>query len=275
VIKTRRFEDKNYYAIFNSSGKTIRMTIDPSKPIQELDYPEFYDVSITNYCKGGCPYCYQNSCTSYSRDLPVLERFKTFFECMTPHQRPFQVAFGGGEPTDHVQFEEIIKTCRALGIMPNYTTNGLNMSSSLIKLTQNYCGGVAVSTHKHLAWEVAAHCYIAAGIRTNLHIIISDKDSVDDFLEIYKKFPKVHYFVLLPYMRMGRASRTFTDFGYLFEQIKKIDYSKIAFGANFYPYLQDKKWLKMSLYEPELLSKYLNLPTMKLYKSSFNLKEIK
>ena len=40
------------------NGKTIRIAIDPSKPITELLYPEFYDVKVTSHCKGQCPYCF-------------------------------------------------------------------------------------------------------------------------------------------------------------------------------------------------------------------------
>ena len=56
-MKTRVFEDKNYKGIF-INNKTIRIALDPDKEIQELDYPEFYDVKITPYCKGRCNYCF-------------------------------------------------------------------------------------------------------------------------------------------------------------------------------------------------------------------------
>jgi len=48
--------ESNYYAYY-SGGKTRRYQIDPDKPIKELIYPEFYDVKLTSYCKGGCEWC--------------------------------------------------------------------------------------------------------------------------------------------------------------------------------------------------------------------------
>jgi len=39
--------------------------------------------------------------------------------------------------------------------------------------------------------------------------------------------------------------------------------------------LKKYKWLDIMLYPPEMFSKYLDLKDMKLYKSSFNLIEIK
>jgi ribosome-interacting GTPase 1 len=152
------------------------------------------------------------------------------------------------------------------------------LTDEIIKATKKYCGGVAVSCHKHLTvvWEEALNKLTNAGIKTNLHVIISDKQSVDEFIEIYKKYNKiVDYFVLLPYTAAGRASFKKVDYKYLMKKVKKEDISKIAFGANFYPYLVENKYdLDVSLYEPEILSKYLDLSDMSLYKSSFNLTKV-
>ena len=48
------------------------------------------------------------------------------------------------------------------------------------------------------------------------------------------------------------------------------DTSKIAFGANFHPYLaENMDKFNVSLYDPESMSKFLDLETMKVYPSSF------
>ena len=50
------------------------------------------------------------------------------------------------------------------------------------------------------------------------------------------------------------------------------DTSKIAFGANFYSYLLKSPGVfNVSLYEPESMSKFLDLKDMKVYPSSFHL----
>jgi len=56
-IKVRVFPEHNYKGI-HLNGKTIRIAIDPKKAITELKWPEFYDVKVTPYCKGNCPYCF-------------------------------------------------------------------------------------------------------------------------------------------------------------------------------------------------------------------------
>jgi hypothetical protein len=74
---------------------------------------------------------------------------------------------------------------------------------------------------------------------------------------------------------MGRAKFKEVQSDYLFEKLKELkDISKISYGSNFYEDLKKQHWLDVSLYEPEIFSKYLDMETMKLYKSSFNLQEI-
>jgi MoaA/NifB/PqqE/SkfB family radical SAM enzyme len=151
-MKTRIFEDKNYKAIY-SNGKTMRIALDPTNPILELDYPEFYDVKITDYCTGNCPWCYMDSkeCGKHFRN--ILNKTQKYFGGLTENQRPFQVAIGGGNPNQHPKFIQLLKLFHRLGITPNYTTNGIGLTTEILKATKKYCGGVAVSCHEHLVFE--------------------------------------------------------------------------------------------------------------------------
>lgn len=184
----------------------------------------------------------------------------------------------------HTQnFLELLKVLKEdLDICPNYTTNGMwitnrDFSKQLLESTKNFCGGVAISCHPHLAhyWSETADEYWRNNIKLNFHIIISDKISIDYFKSIYDRWNnQVDYFVLLPYGNQGRAPKKEIDWEYLITQLPE-DQSKIAFGANFYPYLlKGGHNIKLSLYEPEIMSKFLDLKDMKLYPSSFNLIEI-
>lgn len=278
MLKTRCFPGQNYKAIF-FEGQTLRFALNPDKPIGELDYPEFYDVKITNRCPGKCDFCYQDSKENDCHYDNAVEKIKSFFGGMSENQRPFQVAIGGGEPTFHPDFVEILKTFHELGIMPNYTTNGMwkdrifSKRHFLLKATKEYCGGVAISCHPHLKdyWEWASMAYVNSEIMLNFHIIISDKESIDYFSEIYNKWnEKITYFVLLPYTASGRAKPKTIDWDYLVTKLPS-DVSKIAFGANFYPYLQKTPGIDVNLYPPEILSKFLSLKDDGfLYKSSFS-----
>ncbi len=283
VMKSRREDSANYRALW-LGGKTLRFAIDPSRLITELQYPEFYDIKITGNCLGKCQYCYQDSKPEEHYEN-IIEKICTFFESVPTDKLPFQVAIGGGEPTSHPDFIQLLMVLKnKYDICPNYTTNGMWTSDKalwepLLWNTQKYCGGVAVSCHPHLKefWEKAAELYSCYNISLNFHIIISDKDSVDYFKEIYDRWEsKVDYFVLLPYGAQGRAKQKSIEWDYLVEKLPA-NQSKIAFGANFYPYLMKGNHnINISLYEPEIMSKFISMEgNGKLYNSSFCSEPIK
>ncbi|MFX0142054.1 MAG: radical SAM protein [Candidatus Hodarchaeota archaeon] len=271
MVKKRFFPENNYKA-FWFNGKTIRMAINPKMEITELQYPEFYDIKITGYCEGHCPWCYMDSSENELHYNDITAKIKDYFGLMSQNERPFQVAIGGGEPTIHPEFYKVLKLFVDLGIEPNYTTNGMHVTNDLIKNTKKLCGGVALSCHPHLEkyWEKSAIEYLSENIKLNFHIIISDKESVDYFIKIYSAWNKqIDYFVLLPYTAQGRAIHKDIDWEYLVKKMPQ-NINKIAFGAGFYPYLLQKDHnIKVSLYEPEIMSKFLDLKDMKLYPSSF------
>lgn len=289
-IKIRCFPESNYKAVW-VSGKTIRFQIDSTLPITELEFPEFYDVKITGYCEGKCPWCYMDSKECDPHYDNIVEKINKTFKPMTENQRPFQVAIGGGEPTTHPEFVDSLEAFNNLGIVPNYTTNGMwvNLESQtneltekekiIIKGTKQYCGGVAVSCHPHLKdyWKTASILYLDNQIRLNFHLIISDKDSINEFMDIYEQWKnRVEYFVLLPYGIQGRAEEKNIDWDYLISVLPE-DTSQIAFGANFYSYLQKGGHnIKVSLYEPEIMSSFITFEGgIKYYPSSFKIdKEI-
>lgn len=282
MIKTRIEEESNYRAVW-CNGKTLRFAINPNKPIKELKYPEFYDIKVTGNCEGKCSYCYMDSKPEEHYDN-IIGKVREFFKDMTPNQLPFQVALGGGEPTSAPNFLYLLRVLKEeFDICPNYTTNGMWMKDcpehiyNLLTYTKQYCGGVAVSCHPHLRkyWDSAAFQYVNKEIKLNFHIIISDKESIDYFKDIYDEWKdKVEYFVLLPYGSQGRAETKDIDWEYLVQMLPE-NQSQIAFGANFYPYLlKGGHNIKVALYEPEIMSKFLDLKDMKIYPSSFNLTEI-
>jgi organic radical activating enzyme len=273
-MKIRKFKDKNYKAIFNE-WKTIRIALDSSKPILELDYPEFYDLKITNYCSWWCKYCYQESKKEKHYD-DIIWKTKHIFWWMSDNEKPFQIAIGGGNPNEHPDFISLCKCLKNMWIMPNYTTNGMWLTNEVIKATKEYCWWVAITCHLHLVKHrmYAIKKLTQEWIKVNLHILISDKKSIDMFKLIYDKFSNViDYFVLLPLMKMWRQKQEVDiDYTYLENMYEKLDMKKIAFGANFYPYLRSTKSknLNLSLYEPEIMSKYIDLDTWYLFKSSFD-----
>lgn len=288
-VRIRKFPEHNYWALFHE-GTSMRFTYEDDKPITDLTYPEFWDVKVTNRCSGHCPWCYMDSVDTEPHYENIVEKFKNFFHPMTMNQRPFQIAFGGGNPNEHPDFPELLQATYDMGILPNYTTNGLGMTNEIIQKTIETCGGVAVSTHKHLHWRDSVYKLFGLKdimyrptdlpkFRLNLHLIISDTNSIIDAMAIYQELSQmVDYFVLLPMTAQGRCKVAKVDSDFLFKTMKglsKEDQAKFAYGAKFYEPLQDSG-LNVNLYEPEIMSKFLDLKDMKIYGSSFDLsKEVK
>jgi len=275
-IRKRQEVASNYSAVF-INGKTIRIPIDPSKPIGELKFPEFYDIGINSVCKAKCPWCY-TSATPKGKNFTDLEaKIQRFFGAMSPNERPFQVAIGGsGEPTIHPDFRKVLKAFKDLGIVPNYTTNGMHLTKDVIGATQEYCGGTAVSLHPHLqkTWEKALLNLHSAGIKTNVHIVVSGPESIEQLDRVYNEFQNIiDYFVLLPHMNVGFAAtnQKTIDYDTITTWLQpRVKAGNIAFGSNMYDYLLQHPEFGTSLYPPELLSKYLVMDDdMQVYANSF------
>lgn len=288
-IKIRKYPEFNYKAVWFNL-KTIRFGEGQAKPLPP-DKAEFYDINLGTRCNLGCKFCYANAKKDGRFFTNICEKAKMFFGSMDENSKATQIAIGsGGEPTIHPEFIEFIKTIYDLNIVPNYTTNGITIaedneySKKLLEATEKYCGGVAISANSFnesidKIWKKAVDKLSKIDVYINLHIIISDKNSVDRFYDIYKEYENIiHTFVLLPIMPEGRSNQSCNKetFEYFVSRWNEItNRSKVAFGANFYPYLKEQKDIKCYLYEPESFSKNLILDdNIVITPSSFNTKEI-
>ena len=263
-MRVRVSEESNYRSIFDN-GFTLRMAIDINKPVKPLKHPEILDWAIGTKCHGGCPYCYVSALPTGTNFENVVDKIQDYYGNMELNDRPYQIAIGGhSEPTLHPDFCEILKVTSELGIMPNYTTNGMHINQKILDYTRQYSGGVAVSCHPHLekCWKKAVQLYVDNGIRTCLHIIVGEPNTNDKFWEIYDTQKGIEKFVALPYQAAGRATPIDTqiEWGKFFQEVERRQCNNIAFGALFYEYLQEnpiiQKKCQISMYPPEMFSSF-------------------
>lgn len=283
-IKVRRFPEKNYHAVWNNLV-TLRLGSGVAK---QLDFPEFYDVALNSSCNFSCPFCYVSASNKGKCFDDICGKFERLINQMSENEKPFQIAIGStGEPTIHPDFLKFIETVYNLNIVPNYTTNGLTLanddeySKELLAITEKYCGGVAVSCNNwsesvDKTWRKAVDKLTKIDVNINLHVIISDKNSVDRFIDIYNEYAdKILYFVLLPLMPSGRSKEKYTQeaWDYLLDRMQTLDKSKISFGAHFYDSLKESSdKIKTWIYPPESMSANLILDTpVRQTPSSFDL----
>lgn len=194
----KKVDKKNrFVSMFNTeSGEYIRTgVLDADGKDTDVDpfmtsFPELIDIGIMGHCihaKTGLCYgagiqCYQDGLNVCHPNMTLDNYKKIIDECKG---KTFQVALGGrGDPNMHENFEEILKYTRENGIVPNFTTSGLQLTKKTAEICKEYCGAVAVSWHNHPYTFEAIKTLIAAGVKTNIHFVLSDQTIKDANLRL-------------------------------------------------------------------------------------------
>jgi len=237
---------RTYKALFVlETGLTMR-DFDEHKIYDDTTLtPELLDISLLRKCDNRCSYCYTNSEPASNKMLTIDKLQWLYEKFMSPMDRPFQVAYGGGEPGIHPQLIDILEYTRSLKIVPNYTTNGTALLNDKIReASSKYCGGVALTYHREYPAKFKASVQLLKELKCqkNIHFLVS-RDSVDqleDFIDTYADYCDA--IVLLEMHPIGRASTrndiglTYDQYQYLKTLFKKYK-SKLAVGASFVPLL--------------------------------------
>ena len=141
-----RKSGENWALFQRANGAKVRLSLGldgPKFSEYPSEAPELVDIKITDYCGFGCAFCYQGS-TKTGRHADVAILYNAIEELAKAEV--FEVAVGGGEPTEHPDFVNILHKCREVGIVPNFTTrsfswlNGENVAEIL-----SLCGSFAFS----------------------------------------------------------------------------------------------------------------------------------
>lgn len=306
-VKTRKFADKNYHAIWHNL-KTVRLGYGVVKEL-EPEYSEFFDVGINTKCNAECSFCYVSANKDGVDYTNICETWKKWMNTFPEDEiiegtniiktkKAFQIAIGStGEPTIHPQFCKFLQTVYETGVVPNYTSNGIILSyydkpdskyfelaNKILYYTKLYVGGVAISFGNKSLRKYAENAVTGliekGDCKINLHHIISDKESVDEFIEIQERYGNdIYYHVLLPLMPSGRSNEGLQDgvWEYLEDKLSNNKLRNVSFGAHFIDKLKNSKKINTWLYPAESLSKNIMLKENKVVitPSSFNLTPIK
>lgn len=294
-VKRRFYPDYNYNAIW-CNLKTIRLGEGKANALPPSE-SEFYDVGINTKCNAECPFCYVSASGKGINYADICETWKKWMETFWEKQedrvlltnKPFQIAIGStGEPTIHPEFCEFLETVYSTGVVPNYTTNGITLakdnalSRRILEATRNYVGGVAVSFGnkeiRDYARTAVSNLVKLGNTNVNIHHIISDKKSVDEFVTEWVRYGSdILYHVLLPLMPSGRSQEGVSDgtFEYLEYVIEQNKIQNVAFGAHFIKNLRNSR-IKTWLYDEQSFSKNIILTPNKVQitPSSFDLSPI-
>ena len=243
-VKLYRKLDDYYFSIFDPETGYLYREIDTEKIYFENTTPEVLDISIIRKCNFNCPYCYMSS-TENDNSMLSIDDIKWLVKFFDDY-KPYQVAIGGGEPSLHPNFVEILKLFRDNNIVPNYTTNGLALlNKKIVESTAKYCGGIALTYHSHKSdiFKKALNILVELPVQKNIHLIVSHKNIklVEKFID--SVIEKIDTIVLLKFMNIGRGSLlpeneymlTKEDYKIIKRILKNYPPGKIAVGASFIP----------------------------------------
>lgn len=217
--------------------------------------PETVDVKITDRCPVGCAYCYMDS----TKDSPhgPSDLIDTIIEGFD--QPPYEMAIGGGEPTLHPDFPEILRRCREEEVVPSYTTAGVNLDDEVLEATNEYVGGVAMSYHPHLGleWFEERFQALQEALTVPLHVhLVATEDVVEhfhDLMDIHEDHGPFEI-VLLGYYPQGRgeydqimSKETYSrDLPLAIEQAQERDIG-LSFSESMLPYFLSRPELGLNL----------------------------
>jgi len=164
--------DESYKILFDLlTGVEILTGINGHPDPFVLKYPSMIDIGIMGHCLNKCRICYQGDKHEPNMTLDDFKRIMEESKKLTN-----QVALGGrGDPNLHEDFIEIIKFARENGVVPNYTTSGINLTDEQVEATKKYCGAVAVSDYGTEHTFRALKKFMDAGMKTNIHFVVTKK----------------------------------------------------------------------------------------------------
>lgn len=216
----RKDPNTGHWVLFNRyNGTKIRMHFDKDAPDYTKAFaPELVDIKITDYCPIGCSYCYQDST---KEGVHGETKFIESLAYALKDMGVFEVALGGGEPTMHPDFIEILKTFRRHGIVPNFTTRSYKWltDEKVREAVRKYAGKFAVSVNQVYDMERAWHLANEFGMSSSeynydrrrhqcrmgfQYVMGSTKQ--DEFRNLIRAIPYDCEMTLLGYKDVGRGS---------------------------------------------------------------------
>ena len=213
----KKIDKKNkFVSMFNpNTGFYMRSGViengkDTGKDPFMASFPELLDIGIMNRCV--CSHrcnvdCYQNAIARIGENMSVNDFESILKQCKG---KVFQYALGGaGDVDTHENFEEIVRLCREYNIVPNFTTSGILMTEEKANICKKYCGAVAVSEHFADYTEKALDLLLNAGVKTNIHYVLSNK-TIDVAIERLKNnnFKKgINAVIFLLYKPVGLGKK--------------------------------------------------------------------
>lgn len=117
-------KDGDWWTLFSPrSGNRIVLSFNDAAAPYEPNTPMLMDIKITDFCTHGCAYCYQGSTPN---GLHMNQSNLWTYASMVAEAKVFEVAIGGGEPTQYPKFAEYVQHLHDMGVSVNFTTKSID-----------------------------------------------------------------------------------------------------------------------------------------------------
>jgi len=214
--RIKSFESPSYNYVYDKvSGKFARWGKTEEDDPPYGPSPEIADIEISvNGCPEHCAFCYKANMPT----TPTNMTLPTFAKIISKIPKSLtQVALGITGMQANPDLIPIMEHCRSIGIVPNFTLAGSDLTERLATETAKLAGAVAVSARKNnkdLCYETVK-LYNALGLKqVNIHVMLSQE--TEDFANQVmrdtmtdKRLAGLNAVVLLGVKPKGRAKDKF------------------------------------------------------------------
>ena len=228
-MKIVQYKNGNYTVIRDlDSGTLVKMN---DLDFLEADFPDSFDLKITNSCDMGCKFCHENSLPNGKHGDIMNAKF---INTLHPYT---EIAIGGGNPLEHPDLIAFLKKLKQLKMIPNMTINQVHFmkNKDLIKyLIDNeliYGLGVSlVNANESFINEVSKYPNAVIHVINGVH-------SVDELKKLYDKGLKL---LILGYKEFRRGkdfyskkvieseSELYTNLEDLIKHFKVVSFDNLA-----------------------------------------------
>lgn len=177
--------------------------------------PEILDLEISvDGCQNNCSFCYKNN----TNKTPTNMSMETFINIIKKFPKVLtQIAFGITGIQTNPDFILMMKYCREIGIIPNFTLSGIDLTDDIAEECSKVAGAIAVSAYesdKNICYNTVKKFTDLGMNQINIHCMISNKtlDFTYQILSDIKSDPrlkKLNAIVFLSIKERGRASNGF------------------------------------------------------------------
>jgi len=116
------YKNGNYRVTIFSDGTKVR---ENKLDFFIADFPESFDLKLTNSCDMGCEFCHENSVKDGKHgDIMNLE----FINKLHPYT---ELAIGGGNPLAHPDLIPFLRKCKNLKLIPSMTVNQIHFQADI------------------------------------------------------------------------------------------------------------------------------------------------